>query len=340
MNVRTEATVAVTGIGGFVGRHVALFLLRQGYDVRGTVRDLARAEEIERSIRAAGGTEGAKLSFAEADLLAEPGWVDAFTGVSCVMHTASPFPARLPANEVELIDPARDGTLRVLTAARASGVRRVVLTSSVAAVIYGAGRAPYTEDDWTDPQSPLVTPYYRSKIFAERAAWDYAADNGPDLVVVNPGMVLGPLLGREIGTSVAVVRNLLRGGYPALPKFSVPIADVRDVADAHLRAMTVADAVGERFLIAGETLSLADIASVLRRKFPAHAAKLPKFILPNWLAGLAAPFDTGLRLIVRELGHDARISNEKARRVLGWQPRTAEEAVTTSVESLIGAGLV
>ncbi|WP_429816820.1 SDR family oxidoreductase [Ensifer sp. B1-9] len=340
MSMKAAATVAVTGIGGFVGRHVALLLLRRGYDVRGTVRSLARAEEIERSIRAAGGTDLAQLTFAEADLLGEGGWAEAFAGASYVMHTASPFPARLPADEAELIGPARDGTLRVLQAARSSGVRRVVLTSSVAAVIYGPGSAPFTEDDWTDPHSPLATPYYRSKTFAERAAWDYAAANGLELAVVNPGMVLGPLLGREIGTSVAVVRNLLSGGYPALPKFSVPVVDVRDVADAHLRAMTVDGAAGERFLVAGETLSLADMASILRRQCPEYAAKLPKFILPNWLAGLAAPFDAGLRLIVGELGRDSRISNEKARRVLGWQPRAAEEAVMASAESLIGAGLV
>ncbi|MBZ7921324.1 NAD-dependent epimerase/dehydratase family protein [Ensifer adhaerens] len=181
MNAMADATVAVTGIGGFVGRHVALLLLRQGYDVRGTVRDLARKEEIEGSIRAAGGTEGRKLAFVEADLLGERGWVDAFVGVSHVLHTASPFPGRLPADKADLIGPARDGTLRVLQAAHLAGVRRVVLTSSVAAVIYGAGRAPFTETDWTDPQSPLATPYYRSKTFAERVAWDYAAENGLEL---------------------------------------------------------------------------------------------------------------------------------------------------------------
>ena len=210
MNART-ATVAVTGIGGFVGRHVALALLREGYPVHGTVRALGRAEEIERSIRAAGGTDAARLTFGEADLLEERGWAEAFAEVSYVVHTASPFPARLPANEDDLIGPARDGTLRVLRAAHAAGAKRVVLTSSVAAVIYGAGRAPFTEDDWTDPQSSLATPYYRSKTFAERAAWDYAADSGLELVVINPGMVLGPVLGHEIGTSVAVVRNLLKG---------------------------------------------------------------------------------------------------------------------------------
>ncbi len=255
MNART-ATVAVTGIGGFVGRHVALALLREGYPVHGTVRALGRVEEIERSIRAAGGTDAARLTFGEADLLEERGWAEAFAEVSYVVHTASPFPARLPANEDDLIGPARDGTLRVLRAAHAAGAKRVVLTSSVAAVIYGAGRAPFTEDDWTDPQSSLATPYYRSKTFAERAAWDCAADSGLELVVINPGMVLGPVLGHEIGTSVAVVRNLLKGNYPALPKFAVPVVDVRDVADAHVQALSVAAAAGERFLIAGEALPL------------------------------------------------------------------------------------
>lgn len=339
MDART-ATVAVTGIGGFVGRHVALALLREGYPVHGTVRTLGRAGEIEQSIRSAGGTDAARLTFGEADLLEERGWAEAFADVSYVVHTASPFPARLPINEGDLIGPARDGTLRVLRAAHAAGVKRVVLTSSVAAVIYGAGRAPFTEEDWSDPQSPLATPYYRSKTFAERAAWDYAAESGLELAVVNPGMVLGPVLGHDIGTSVAVVRNLLKGNYPALPKFAVPVVDVRDVADAHVRALTVAAAAGERFLIAGETLSLADFAAILRRRFPERAGRLPRFVLPNWLAGLAAPFDAGLRLIVRELGHDSRISNEKARRVLGWQPRSAEDAVVASANSLISAGLV
>lgn len=340
MNEKRAVTVAVTGIGGFVGRHVALALLREGYDVHGTVRTLARAQEIERSIRAAGGAADARLTFAEADLLAEEGWSEAFAGVSYVVHTASPFPARLPANEMELIAPARDGALRVLKAARSAAVRRVVLTSSIAAVIYGHGKAPYAEGDWTDPQSPFATPYYRSKTFAERSAWDYARESGLELTVVNPGMVLGPLLGRDVGTSVAVVRNLLRGSYPALPKFAVPVVDVRDVAAAHVRAMTTAGAAGERFLVAGEVCTLADIATILRRRFPERASKLPNLIPPNWLATLVAPFDPGLRLIVRELGRDQRISSAKARRMLGWQPRSAAEAVSASADSLILAGLV
>lgn len=340
MNAKTPELVVVTGIGGFVGRHVAVTLLRQGYDVRGTVRTLARAQEIEQAIRSAGGTEAGRLTFAVADLLGDEGWADALSGAVYLMHTASPFPASVPGEEAELIEPARSGTLRVLKAARAAAVRRVVLTSSIAAAIYGDGSAPFTEENWSDPESPFATPYYRSKTLAERAAWAYARESGLELVVINPSMILGPLLGGEVGTSVGVVRNLLRGKYPAMPKFSVPIVDVRDVADAHLRAMTVADAAGERFLIGGAALSLADISAVLRRHFPAYAGKLPKIILPNWLAAIAARFDPGLRLVVRELGRDSRISNDKARRILGWTPRTEEEAIRASAESLIAAGLV
>ncbi len=340
MNVKSPEVVLVTGIGGFVARHVAVALLRQGYDVRGTVRSPARTAEIERAIRGAGGTEAGQLTFAAADLLDDAGWAEALSGVAYVMHTASPFPASVPGEEADLIEPARSGTLRVLKAARAAAVRRVVLTSSIAAAIYGEGRAPFTEENWSDPGSPLSTPYYRSKTFAERAAWDYARESGLELVVINPGMILGPLIGGEVGTSVGVVRNLLRGKYPATPKYSIPVVDVRDVAAAHLSAMTVAEAAGERFLIAGAAMSLADISATLRRDFPAYAGKLPKLVLPNWLATIAARFDPGLRLIVRELGRDSAISNAKARRILGWAPRSEEAAIKASAESLIAAGLV
>ncbi|HEV7306522.1 NAD-dependent epimerase/dehydratase family protein [Ensifer sp.] len=304
------------------------------------MRSLVRTHEIEQAIRGAGGTEAGQLAFTVADLLRDEGWAEALSGAAYVMHTASPFPASLPREEADLIEPARNGTLRVLKAARAAAVRRVVLTSSVAAVIYGDGIAPFTEENWSDPGSPLSTPYYRSKTLAERAAWDFARESGLELAVINPGMILGPLLGGDVGTSVGVVRNLLRGKYPALPKYSIPVADVRDVADAHLSAMTVAEAAGERFLIGGAAMSLAEISAVLRRDFPAYAGKLPRFILPNWLAAIAARFDPGLRLIVRELGRDSAISNAKARRILGWVPRSEEAAIKASAESLIAAGLV
>ncbi|WP_209846100.1 SDR family oxidoreductase [Rhizobium herbae] len=339
MNKDADRLIAVTGIGGFLGRHVAAQLLRAGYEVRGTLRSLKKAKSIEAAIRSAEGVIGGKLSFVVADLLSDEGWDAAFSGVTDVMHTASPFPSRVPSDENELILPAREGTLRVLRAAKNAGVRRVVLTSSIAAISYGPGKAPFTEADWTDINGPLATPYYKSKTLAERAAWSFAQENGLELAVINPGMILGPILGADTGTSVGVVQSLMKGRYPAMPDFSVPVVDVRDVAEAHVLAMTVPEAAGQRFIAGGAALSVKDIAGVLRRDFPAYARKMPKFVLPNWLAGLASRFDPGLKLIVGELGRDARVSNEKARRVLGWKPRSEEDAIRASAESLIAAGL-
>ncbi len=340
MNEGARKLIAVTGIGGFLGRHVAAQLLQAGYEVRGTLRSLKNAKSIEAAIRSAEGVSGGKLSFAVADLLSDEGWDAAFSGVTDVIHTASPFPSSVPKDENDLILPAREGTLRVLRAAKDAGVRRVVLTSSIAAISYGPGRAPFTETDWTDVKGALATPYYKSKTLAERAAWTFAAENRLELSVINPGMILGPILGTETGTSVGLVQSLMKGRYPAMPDFSVPVADVRDVAEAHVLAMTIPQAAGERFIIAGEALSIKDIVKVLKRDFPAYGKKLPTFVLPNWLAGFASRFDPGLKLIAAELGRDARISNEKARRLLGWKPRSEEEAIRASAESLIAAGLV
>jgi nucleoside-diphosphate-sugar epimerase len=340
MQGETDRLVLVTGIGGFLGRHVAAQLLAAGYTVRGTLRSLKKAKAVESAIRSAEGAAEGKLSFVVVDLLLDDGWAAAMSGVTDVVHTASPFPSRVPKDENDLIVPAREGTLRVLRAARDADVRRVVLTSSIAAVSYGPGRAPFTEKDWTDVSGPLATPYYKSKTLAERAAWSFAAETGLELAVINPGMILGPILGTETGTSVGLVQGLLTGRYPALPDFRVPVVDVRDVAAAHVSALTVPEAAGERFIIGGAALSMKDIATVLRRDFPTYARKLPKFVLPNWMAGLASRFDPGLKLIVGELGRDARVSSDKARRVLGWRPLSEADAIRASAESLIAAGLV
>ncbi|MFT2211923.1 NAD-dependent epimerase/dehydratase family protein [Rhizobium giardinii] len=340
MNNDAGRLVAVTGIGGFLGRHVAAQLLRAGYDVRGTLRSLRKAKSVEAAIRSAEGVVGGRLTFVVADLLSDDGWGAAFSGVTDVIHTASPFPSRVPKSEDELVVPAREGTLRVLRAAKSACVRRVVLTSSIAAIKYGPGRAPFTEVDWTDVNGPLATPYYKSKTLAERSAWTFARESGLELAVINPGMILGPILGKETGTSVGVVQSLMKGRYPLMPDYRVSVVDVRDVADAHVRAMIVPEAAGERFIVGGEALSIKDIARVLRQDFPAYARKLPKLVMPNWLAGLASRFDPGLKLIVGELGRDARVSNEKAKRILGWQPRPEADAVRASADSLIAAGLV
>ncbi len=340
MQAETKGLVLVTGIGGFLGRHVAVQLLAAGYDVRGTLRSLKRTKAVETAIRSADGAASGKLTFVAADLLSDNGWAAALSGVTDVIHTASPFPSKVPKNENDLIAPAREGTLRVLRAAKDADVRRVVLTSSTAAVSYGRGKPPFTEADWTDINSPLATAYYKSKTLAEQAAWDFARESGLQLTVINPSMILGPILGAENGTSVGLVRALMTGRYPVLPDFRVPVVDVRDVADAHVRALEVEEAVGERFIIAGETLSVKDIATVLRHDYPAYARKISRFVLPNWLAGIASRFDPGLKLIVAELGRDARVSNDKGRRMLGWKPRPEADAIRASADSLIAAGLV
>ncbi|OLP60087.1 epimerase [Xaviernesmea oryzae] len=331
--------VVVTGIGGFLGHHLTKVFLEAGYAVRGTLRDLSRAPQISGAI-AASGTDTGALDFRAADLLADDGWPEAMMGATALIHAASPFPSRLPADPQGLIAPARDGTRRVLKAAADAGVRRVVLTSSIAATNYGPGHAPFTEADWTDPDGPLTTAYYRSKTLAERAAWDFAQRHALALTTINPAFILGPLLGSAPGTSLDIVRRLLAGRYPAVPKFSVSVVDVRDVALLHRLALEADCAIGERFIAGGPVLSLSDIATILRKNLPDHAGRVPRLVLPNWLARLAAPFDANLRLIAGELGRDARVSSEKAERLLGWRPRPPEEAVLAAAQSLVAAGLI
>ena len=331
--------VVVTGIGGFISRHLAAQALQQGYDVRGTVRDPARTGDIEAAIRSAAGPDGT-LSFFRADLLKDAGWDEVMQGADFLLHAASPFPPTVPKDENELIRPAREGALRALTAAHKAGVKRVVLTSSIAATNYGKGHAPFTEADWTDPDGPLASPYYKSKTLAEKAAWAYAAETGLALSVVNPALVFGPILGKETGTSVGLIRDMLSGSLPALPDYGMAIVDVRDVADLHLRAMTDPAAVGERFIAGADAPKMAEIARILKTHFPAYARKIPGTVMPHWMTRLAALFIPGARLVIPELGRDGRVSHDKATRLLGWTPRPAKDAIIASAQSLIDAGLV
>ncbi len=331
--------VVVTGIGGFISRHLAAQALQQGYDVRGTVRDPARTGDIEAAIRSAAGPDG-NLSFFRADLLKDAGWDEVMQGADFLLHAASPFPPTVPKDENELIRPAREGALRALTAAHKAGIKRVVLTSSIAATNYGKGHAPFTEADWTDPDGPLASPYYKSKTLAEKAAWAYAAETGLALSVVNPALVFGPILGKETGTSVGLIRDMLSGSLPALPDYGMAIVDVRDVADLHLRAMTDPAAVGERFIAGADAPKMAEIARILKAHFPAYARKIPGTIMPHWMTRLAALFIPGARLVIPELGRDGRVSHDKATRLLGWTPRPAKDAIIASAQSLIDAGLV
>ena len=337
--------VLVTGGSGFIAMHCTLKLLAAGYRVRTTVRSLAREAEVRATLKAAGADAGDRLGFCAADLTADAGWSEAAAGCDHVLHVASPFPVNAPRHEDELIVPARDGALRLLRAARGANVKRVVLTSSFAAIGYGHAQAdrPFTEHDWTRAEGEGVSAYAKSKTLAERAAWDFMAREGGDmeLAVVNPVGVFGPALGADFSTSIEIIRRMMDGALPALPRVTFGVVDVRDVADLHLLAMTRPEAAGERFLaVAGGFVSLHDIGLMLRRRLGDAASRVPTRELPDWLLRIVAIFDKSARQIVPELGKRKDATADKARRVLGWQPRSAEDAVAATAESLVALGLL
>ncbi|HTQ35464.1 MAG TPA: aldehyde reductase [Steroidobacteraceae bacterium] len=340
------STVLVTGGSGFIAGHCMLQLLAVGHAVRATLRNPARADEIRATLRKAGAAGADQIGFTTADLSADVGWADAARGCDFVLHVASPFPFGVPKHEDELIVPAREGTLRVLRAARDAGVRRVVLTSSFAAIGYGhpPRTAPFDETCWTNLDAGHVAPYVKSKTLAERAAWDFIAREGGalELAVVNPVGVFGPALGRDLSTSVQTIQRMLDGGMPACPRLYFGVVDVRDVAELHLRAMIDPRARGERFLAtAGPGLSLLQIANVLHQRLGAAGRRAPRHQIPDWLVKLLAACGSRLaRSALPELGKVKSASNEKARRLLGWQPRSGEEAIAASGESLLQLGLV
>lgn len=331
-----DTTVLVTGVSGFLGGHVALQLLQQGYRVRGSLRRIALAPEILSRFE----PHAEKLSFVEADLNRDFGWSEAVAGCDYVIHTASPFPAGAVRDEAELIRTAKEGALRVLRAAKACKVLRVVLTSSIAATNHGNGRPPFSEKDWTDTESRRATPYYKSKTFAERAAWAYAEECGLPLTVINPGLILGPLMSNDCGTSVGLIKQLMNGKFTRLPRYGCAIVDVRDVAQAHIRAMTEHEAAGHRFIVGGRVFWMKDLARVFARSFPDYASQLPSAELPNWFVRILALVDANARSIVHELGRDLRVDTTKAEAVLQWKARPEEETIRACGKSLIAKGLV
>ena len=337
--------VLVTGGSGFIATHCILQLLAAGHRVRATVRSLEREAQVRATLKAAGTDAGERLAFVAADLTADAGWAEAVAGCDAVLHVASPFPLAVPRHEDELIVPAREGALRVLRAARDAGVRRVVQTSSFAAIGYGHPpmSRPFNEHDWTQVDGPGLTAYAKSKTLAERAAWDFMAREGGsmELAVVNPVGVFGPVLAADFSTSIELVKRMMDGALPALPRIAFGVVDVRDVADLHLKAMTSPDAAGERFLaVAGDFLSLRDIALVLKRRLGDKARRVPTRELPDWLLRIVALADKSVGQIVPELGKPKNAVNDKARRMLGWTPRPAEEALVATAESLVQLGLL
>lgn len=336
-------TVLVTGGSGFVGSHVILQLLGAGYNVRTTVRSLQREPAVRAMLKDAGAEPGGRLAFFSADLERDAGWADAVIGCDYVIHVASPIPAAAPKTEDELIRPARDGVLRVLKAARDAKVRRVVLTSSCGAIYYGhpPQAAPFDETSWTNVDGDMSA-YVRSKAIAERAAWDFMSAEGGslELSAINPAGIFGPVLGADFSSSIELVTRLMKG-MPGCPRLYFGVVDVRDVADLHLRAMTHPAARGERFIAtSGDIMSMQAIATVLRERLGEAAKKVPARELPSWLVRVAALFDRDLKTLVPLLDNTRRPTSAKAERVLGWRPRSREDAIVATAESLIRFGIV
>lgn len=337
-----DQTILVTGVSGFIAKHCALELLNHGYRVRGTVRNLAKADEVRATL--AKHTDVAKLEFAVADLLSDKGWDDAAKGAYGVLHVASPFPMAQPEDENDLIRPAVDGTMRVLGAAMEAGVRRFVQTSSTVAVLYGHSRdrtAPFTEDDWSNLDGEGVSAYAKSKTLAERMARDFMASavSGMHYCSVNPGFVLGPLLDGDMGTSGEVIQMFLKGKYPGCPKLSFATVDVRDIAKMHRLALETSEPSGGRYLGVAETAWFIDMMRPIKARLGDKARKVPSRELPNFAIKLIGMFDPAARSIVSELGRSVKVDNSRTRKALAMDFIPVTESAPAMAQSLVDNGM-
>lgn len=339
-----NSKVLLTGVTGFLGSHTTIQLLDKGYKIVGTLRDMTRASKIKEVIQTHTNNID-NLSFVEADLLNEKIWQEAMEGIDYVIHIASPFPRELPKKEEDLIIPAKQGSLNILTAASKTNVKKVVLTSSFGAIVYGKEKSKrsglYNENDWTDITNIKdTTPYFRSKTIAEKSAWEFIKEDnsGLELTTICPGAILGPVLEEDFGTSANIVIKTMDGSSPAIPKIGFDMVDVRSVADLHIRAMEMKEASGERFIGSAGYLTFKEVADILREEYPER--KIPRPSLPNFAVKLLSNFEKTLKPILVDLGVERKLDNSKAKSVLKWQPISAKKAVLACAESLIELNII
>lgn len=341
----TEQRVLVTGGSGFIAGHCILQLLEQGFPVRATIRSLAKEEAARDVLRDAGMTQGDRLEFVAADLLSDDGWAEAVAGMDCVLHVASPVMPGHVENEDDVIVPAREGTLRVLRAARDAGVKRVVLTSAFHAVSWGHPHSDhvFTEADWTVVDGPGVDAYGKAKTLAERAAWDFVAGEGGNLELTTllPVAVMGPVMGRDVSGANHIIQRMLDGGMPGFPNLFIPIVDVRDVASAHVLAVTNPQAAGQRFLISnGPALAMKEIGKVVRDTVGDAAKRVPTRSIPDLMLRAMGVANPQIKALLPDLGYAKKSSNEKARSVLGWTARDPHEAIAAAARSMVEKRLI
>ena len=336
-------TVLVSGGSGYIAGFLIRQLVAEGWMVHTTVRSLAK----EAAVRELLAVDNSRLKFFAADLMSDAGWAEAMVGCSHVAHLASPLPPGVPKDANELIVPARDGVLRALRAAKAAGVQRFVMTSSVAAISYGRGRGVhhFTEADWTDLSKPGISPYIQSKTIAERAAREWMAKEGGDMVFCSicPSVVLGPVWSADYSASVSVVKSLLNGRVKSCPDIGFGVVDVRDVADLHVRALNAPGMAGERFIASGRFMKMREIADILRAQLGAGAgegaAKVTTRNAPDWLVRIAARFNPLARAVVGELGSVRNQDASHAKAVLGWATRPVEESILDTARALLALGI-
>jgi dihydroflavonol-4-reductase len=338
--------VLLTGASGYIGKHITLELLNQGYEVRASLRSLKKALEVIDAVTPHlkdSKNLDSRLTFVELDLEKDSGWDDALEGIDALMHTASPFPIASPKDENELIRPAVEGTLRALKAAKKAGVKRVVLTSSVAA-IYGSDlpedKAAFDESMWSDVSHPVGrVAYTKSKTLAEKAAWDFIKNEAQDmnLTTINPVLVLGAPLDKNFGSSISVVERIMKGSDPMLPNLKFAIVDVQDVAKMHVLALSKPESIGERIIASSETFSFVAIAKYIKDQFPASKAKTTQ--APDSLIKILSLFDAQIKAILPLIGKSMLVSNSKARAILGIDFIPVEQSIKSSAEFLVKNGL-
>jgi len=339
--------VLLTGASGYIGKHITLQLLEAGYEVRASVRNSAKGFEVLETMKAhlpAGFDLVNKLTFVELDLESDSGWDSAISGVDVLLHTASPFPIASPKDENEIIRPAVNGTLRALKAAHKAGVRRVVLTSSVAAVSgtdLPAGMTEFDETVWSDPTHPVGrVAYTKSKTLAEKAAWDYISSDAPELelTTINPVLVIGAPLDKQFGSSVSVVERILSGKDPLLPDLSFSLVDVRDVAEMHVKAISTDSTKGQRFIASAGNRTFVQIAKALKVAFPNR--KITTAQAPNFVIRFLAIFDGEIRAVLPSLGDHTGVSSAKAQREMGIKFIPVEKSLAETASYLIDNGFV